>query len=58
MIATYRAGTRHTVRLFSIIRTAIINGVDSCRYPEYAFENVGRKPIEAILPYSKYLEIG
>ena len=51
------AGARHTVRLFSIIRTAIINGLDPYRYLEYALENVGRKPIEAILPYSKDLEI-
>ena len=51
------AGARHTVRLFSIVRTAIINGLDPYRYLEYALENVGRKPIEAILPYSKDLEI-
>ena len=48
---------RHTVGLFSSIRTAIINGLDPYRYLEYALENVGRKPIEAILPYSKDLEI-
>jgi len=47
----------YTVRLFSIIRTAIINGLDPYRYLEYALENVGKKPIEAILPYSKDLEI-
>ena len=51
------AGARHTVALFSIIRTAIINGLDPYRYLEYAIENVGKKPIEAILPYSKDLEI-
>lgn len=51
------AGARHTVALFSIIRTAIINGLDPYRYLEYALENVGKKPIEAILPYSKDLEI-
>ena len=51
------AGARHTVRLFSIIRTAIINGLDPYRYLEYTLENVGKKPIEAILPYSKDLEI-
>ena len=51
------AGARRTVRPFSIIRTAIINGLDPYRYLEYALENVGRKPIEAILPYSKDLEI-
>ena len=47
----------HAVRLFSIIRTAMINGLDPYRCLEYALENVGRKPIEAILPYSKDLEI-
>ena len=51
------AGARHTVRLFSIIRTAIINGLGPYLYLEYALENVGREPIEAILPYSKDLEI-
>ncbi len=52
-----KAGAMHTVRLFSAIRTAIINGLDPYRYLEHALENVGRKPIEAILPYSKDLEI-
>ncbi|MBE6127069.1 MAG: transposase domain-containing protein [Erysipelotrichaceae bacterium] len=42
--------------MFSIIRTAIINGLDPYRYLEYVLENVGRKPIEAILPYSKDLK--
>ena len=51
------AGARHAVRLFSIIRTAMINGLDPYRCLEYALENVERKPIEAILPYSKDLEI-
>ena len=50
------AGVRHTVRLFSIIRKVVINGLDPYRYLEYALENVGKKPIEAILPYSKDLE--
>ena len=52
------AGARYTVALFSIIRTAIINGLDPYRYLEYALENVGRKPVEDIVPYSKNLEIG
>lgn len=52
------AGARYTVTLFSIIRTAIINGLDPYRYLEYALENVGRKPVEDIVPYSKNLEIG
>ena len=36
------AGVRHTVRLFSIIRKAVINGLDPYRYLEYALENVGK----------------
>ena len=32
-------------------------GLDPYRYFEYALENVGRRPIEAIFPYSKDLEI-
>ena len=51
------AGDRHAVRLFSIVRTAMINGLDPYRCLEFALENVGRKPIEAIFPYSKDLEI-
>jgi transposase len=51
------AGARYTVTLFSVIRTAIINGLDPYRYLEYALENVGRKPVEDILPYSKNLKI-
>ncbi len=51
------AGARFAAKLFSIIRTAIINGLDPYRYLEYAIENVGKKPIGDILPYSKDLEI-
>ena len=40
-----------------VIRTAIINGLDPYRYLEHALENVGKKPIEGILPYPKDLEI-
>ena len=40
-----------------IVKTAIINGLDPYRHLEYALENIGKKPIEAILPYSKDLEI-
>ncbi|MBQ7243483.1 MAG: hypothetical protein IJS52_04690 [Bacilli bacterium] len=36
---------------------AVINGLDPYRYLKYPLENVGKKPIEAILPYSKDLEI-
>ena len=51
------SGSEAGARLFSIVRTAMINGLDPYRCLEYALENVGRKPIEAILPYSKDLEI-
>jgi hypothetical protein len=37
--------------------TALINGLDPYRYLEYALKNVRGQPIEAILPYSKDLEI-
>ena len=53
----WKVFARHTVRLFSIIRAAIINRLDPYRFLEHALENVGKKPIEAILPYSKDLEI-
>ena len=53
----FMARKHYTVRLFSLIQTAVINGLDPYRYLEYALKNVGRKPIETILPYSKDLEI-
>ena len=36
------AGARHSVRLFSIIRTAVINGLDPYRRLECVLENVGK----------------
>jgi len=47
--STSEAGARHTAGLFSIIRTAVINGFDPCRYLEYALQNVGKKPIDAVV---------
>lgn len=47
------AGAIYTVKLFSIIRTAIINGLDPYRYIKYALENIKSKPIDDLLPYSK-----
>ncbi len=35
----------------------VVLGLDPYRYLEYALENVGKKPIGDILPYSKDLEI-
>ncbi len=47
------AGAIYTVKLFSIIRTAIINGLDPYRYIKYVLENIKSKPIDDLLPYSK-----
>lgn len=47
------AGAIYTVKLFSIIRTAIINGLDPYRYIKYVLENIKDKPIDDLLPYSK-----
>ena len=45
--------TRSEVKLFSIIRTAIINGLDPYRYIKYVLENIRNMPIDNLLPYSK-----
>lgn len=50
-------GAIYTVKLFSIIRTAIINGLDPYRYIKYVLENMRKKPIDDLLPYSRTLEI-
>ena len=34
------AGAIYTIKLFSIIRTAIINGLDPYRYIKYVLENI------------------
>ena len=47
------AGAIYTVKLFSIIRTAIINGLDPYRYVKYVLENIRNTPIDDLLPYSK-----
>lgn len=47
------AGAIYTVKLFSLIRTAIINGLDPYRYIKYVLENIKSKPIDDLLPYSK-----
>ena len=47
------AGAIYTVKLFSIIRTAIINGLDPYHYIKYVLENIKSKPIDDLLPYSK-----
>lgn len=50
------AGAIYTVKLFSIIRTAIINGLDPYRYIKYVLENIKNKPVDDLLPYSKTLQ--
>lgn len=51
------AGAIYTVKLFSIIGTAIINGLDPYRYIKYVLESMRKKPIDDLLPYSRTLEI-
>ena len=50
------AGAIYTAKLFSIIRTAIINGLDPYRYIKYVLENIKDKPIDDLLPYSKEVQ--
>ena len=50
------AGAIYTVKLFSIIRTAIINGLDPYRYIKYVLENIKSKSIDDLLPYSESLK--
>ena len=51
------AGAIYTVKLFSIIRTAIINGVDPYRYIKYVLTNIKNTPIDNLLPYTKEIKI-
>ena len=51
------AGAIYTAKLFSIIRTAIINGLDPYRYIKYVLESMRKKPLDDLLPYSRALEI-
>ena len=51
------AGAIYTVKLFSIIGTAIINGLDPYRYIKYVLESMRKKPLNDLLPYSRTLEI-
>ena len=47
------AGAIYTVKIFSIIKTAIINGLDPYRYLKYVLANIKTKQIDTLLPYSK-----
>ena len=51
------AGAIYTAKLFSIIRTAIINGLDPYRYIKYVLESMRKKPLDDLLPYSRALKI-
>ena len=44
-------GARYTTIIFSIIRTALINGLNVERYLEYIINNIGEKDINKLLPY-------
>ena len=47
------AGARYTGKIFSIIQTCLINNVNVEKYLEHVLNNLNRKPIEELLPYSK-----
>jgi len=55
------AGARYTTKLFSIIRTALINHLDPEKYLTYVLNNINSLNIEDLTPYSdnlpKYLKI-
>lgn len=46
------AGASITTKLFSIIQTTLINGINVEKYLNYVFENINKEPIENLLPYS------
>jgi len=45
------AGARFTGKLFSIMRTAKLNGLDVRKYFEYAISHIKTEPAESLLPY-------
>ncbi|MDD7736097.1 MAG: transposase [Bacillales bacterium] len=47
------AGARYTGKIFSIIQTCLINNVNVEKNLNYLLNNLNRKPIEELLPYSK-----
>ena len=47
------AGARYEGKIFSIIQTCLINNVNVEKYLKYVLNNLNRKPIEELLPYSK-----
>lgn len=50
------AGARYTGKIFSIIQTCLINNVKVEKYLEYVLNNLNKKPIEELLPYSKEIK--
>ncbi|MFH2117701.1 MAG: transposase, partial [Bacillota bacterium] len=46
------AGARYTTLLFSIIRTARLNDLNVSQYLEYVLNNIQKKDIQDLLPYS------
>ncbi len=51
------AGARYTTKLFSIIRTALINHLDPEKYLTYVLENINNKDINDLTPYSNKIPI-
>jgi len=55
------AGARYTTKIFSIIRSALINHLDPEKYIAYVLENIKNKSIKELTPYfdklPKYLKI-
>lgn len=57
MTAGSYAGARYTTVIFSIIRTALINGLDIQNYLIYVLNNLEKLKIEELLPYATKLPL-
>ncbi|MDY0100849.1 MAG: hypothetical protein WCZ47_05245 [Bacilli bacterium] len=51
MNASSYLDTKYITIIFSIIRTALINGFDINKYLIYVLNNLGKLTIEELLPY-------
>ncbi|NLN80812.1 MAG: transposase domain-containing protein [Erysipelotrichia bacterium] len=51
MNASSYLDTKYITIIFSIIRTALINGFDIKKYLIYVLNNLGKLTIEELLPY-------
>ena len=49
----HMGGARYEGKIFSIIQTYLINNINIEKYLEYVLNNLNRKTIEELLPYSK-----